>query len=174
MELYLDDDETVEKLKQQLTMYKSINSGLSKKVQELKIQLKDTTSELTISQKKLIDEQKRTKELKRCLNTINLQCFQFCTTYYHTVNEIQEQNPEIILDFPNQEATPNSAAQQQPKQIVKPPRRHSLPNDAEMLGAITEESVNMHTSTPFHHPARKLSVNHFMRTFDSMSSNVSH
>lgn len=171
MEVYLDDNDTVEKLRHQLNIYKSLNHDLSKKVQDMKIQSAQMQKELANVQKQLLEEQQKVKEYKRYLNTINSQCFQFCTQYFNTVNDINEENPDISLNFPKQGATPSAV---QPKQIVKPPRRYSLPNDAEMLGAITEESVNMQTSTPFHpQQIRKLNAHQFMKSFNYTSSSVS-
>jgi regulator of replication initiation timing len=174
MELYLDDNDSIEKLKEQLKMYKSLNRDLSKKVQELKVELNETKSAFAISQNQLLEKGRLVKEYKNHLKKINSQCFQFCTNYFNTVNEINEQNPDVTLNFPKEsnDGTPNK----QPKQIVKPPRRHSLPNDAEMLGVIAEESLNhrsgMQTSTPFHQ-RRKFGSHMFLKSFDSMSSNVS-
>lgn len=176
MDLYLNENvDTVECLKKRLDAYKSLNSDLTKKCQDLKLELTATRTELQNAKKQLLEEQRKSTEYKNSLNIINSQCFQFCNSYFTLVNQINEENPDITLNFPRSgqcstNATPDLP--QQPKKFVKP-RRHSLPNDAEMLGAITEES-SMTTSTPFHYnPVRKLKSNSLIKPFESMSSSVS-
>lgn len=175
MELYLDDRDTEERLRQQLTMYKSLNHDLSKKVQELKIELSENKNQFAICHKLLMEEQQKIKEYKQCLSMINLQCFQFCSNYYNIVNEINEQNPNVSMELPNDQgrlSAEQSLNSIRPRSFTKPPRRYSLPNDAEMLGAITEES--MQTSTPFHRNKtnRKFGSNNNLNTLDSTQSST--
>lgn len=175
METTLDEQDTIETLKHQLKAYKALNNDLSKKVQELKIQVSGLSKELTDCQTQVLEKDEACKKYKRCLNLINAQCFQFSSAYFNIVQEINEEDPEITLNFPKQGGaaettqTPRDMPQLKP---IKPPRRYSLPNDAEILGAIAEESRTMQTSTPFvNNPGRAFQTcNAFMKTFGSMSS----
>lgn len=177
--MYLEENDTVEKLRAQLNIYKSLNGDLSKKVQELKIELGEARNQLSTCQKQLMEEQQLNKEYKVSFNTLNMQSFNFCQQYYQTINELHEKNLNISLNFPrgaNQSsaaATPTEAIPL--RNIVRPYRRLSLNNDAVMLGAITEESCShqtLQTSTPFNNlPGRKFGANvSTANLFQSMTS----
>lgn len=90
-----------EALRSQLSIYKSLNNDLSKKIQKLKIEVNNHAKEINKVQEELIEERNKSAELRRLFMSANSHCISFYKSYFdiiQQVNEIQDVSFETAAD----------------------------------------------------------------------------
>lgn len=90
-------------LRKQLSIYQSINSDLSKKIQQLKIELNSSVKELNNTRNELIEEKRKFSELRRLFFTANSHCVSYFNSYFSTIQLVNEIGEDLNFTLPVQD-----------------------------------------------------------------------
>lgn len=104
MESFTSGEET---LRNQLVIYKALNNDLSKKIQQLKIEVNYHVKELNKVQLELIEEKKKSSELRRLFYIANNRCLTFFNDYFDSIQQINEIHDESFEVPGEQNASPS-------------------------------------------------------------------
>jgi hypothetical protein len=101
-----DEYSEAQELRNHLAAYQGINGGLSKKIQELKIQLNEAEKELLKKQNELmetkemvIQEQRKFEELKRFCAITNGHCINFFKKFHENLEQLTSSDLNITLNM---------------------------------------------------------------------------
>lgn len=90
-------EEEIKTLHDRLNMYKSLNTDLSNRIQDLKVQSGAYASELTIVRRELLEEKAKTSEMRRYIKLLNTQCANFFNTFVSNVQQAAENGIDINI-----------------------------------------------------------------------------
>jgi GTP1/Obg family GTP-binding protein len=100
------EESEAHELRNQLSVYQKINGDLSKKIQELKIELNvtqkellKTQNELLTSREMLIQEQRKFEELKRFYTSTNGLCIDFFKKYHDNLEKLNNSELDLSLNL---------------------------------------------------------------------------
>jgi len=98
----------VETLRQQLNTYKMINADLSKKIQQLKVELSAIMHENSEVKRQMLEERAKAAEYRQFFTTMNNHCITFINTYVNSMQQINEKDDSLINNIPGMGETPRS------------------------------------------------------------------
>lgn len=98
----------VETLRQQLNTYKMINADLSKKIQQLKIELSAIMHENSEVKRQMLEERAKAAEYRQFFTIMNNHCLTFINTYVNSMQQINEKDDSLINNIPGMLETPRS------------------------------------------------------------------
>ena len=96
-----------ESLRNQLAIYKQLNNDLSKKIQQLKIEVNYHAKEVNKAQLELIEEKKKSSELRRLFYLANNRWMAFFTDYFDSIQQINEIHDESFQVPGEKNASPS-------------------------------------------------------------------
>lgn len=88
-------------IRKQLSIYQSLNTDLSKKIQKLKIEANLQANEINKIKLELIDERKKSAELRQLFFSANSHCVDFFKAYFDTIQQMNE-FADVSFELPDQ------------------------------------------------------------------------